>query len=106
MTWPPDVFIIALVKGAVEGDPTMHFGSLLGVGQHMAVARELGLLQQDGQTPTDKARQLYERHELNKLPHGRAYLAWADSPLLDAALADLTNHLNHHPNTGAPRENT
>ncbi|GAA2679741.1 MULTISPECIES: hypothetical protein [Actinosynnema] len=91
MTRPPDLFTIALVKGAVEGDTTRHFGSLGGLEQHLAVARAAGLLEQDGQTPTAKARALYDRHRLHALPPGRAYLAWREHPLVDAALADLAD---------------
>ena len=85
----PDVFTVALLKGMVEGDPTAHFGSLGGFEQHLAVARAFGLVEADGETPTDRARTLDRRHGLVELPPGRAYLAWRDSPVVDAVVADL-----------------
>lgn len=87
----PDLYTVALIKGAVEGDLYAHFGSLGGVAAHIAIARQHGLLEiEDQHTPTNFAHQLYIRHRLDQLPNGRAYLAWHDSPIVAATLAELT----------------
>lgn len=83
-----DVFTVAVLKGAVEGDVYRHFGSLGGVEVHLAVARRLGLI--DGEAgPTARARDLYRQHGLDRLPDGRAYLVWHGSPIVEAVLAEL-----------------
>jgi hypothetical protein len=69
-----DIFTVALIKGAVEGDSYHHFGSLGGVAQHLPTARRLGLIDpEDEHTATARAQALYRRHQLNRLPEGRAY---------------------------------
>ncbi|TQM85477.1 hypothetical protein FHX81_7961 [Saccharothrix saharensis] len=85
-----DIFTVALIKGAIEGDPYRHFGSLGGVTQHLATARRLELIDpEDEHTATARAQALYRRHGLNRLPAGRAYLAWHGSPIVEAVLAEL-----------------
>lgn len=85
-----DIFTVALIKGAVEGDSYRHFGSLGGAAQHLATARRLGLIDlEDEHTATARAQALYRRHQLDRLPEGRAYLAWHGSPAVDAVLAEL-----------------
>ncbi|WP_433261566.1 hypothetical protein ACQPZF_27170 [Actinosynnema sp. CS-041913] len=85
-----DIFTVVLIKGAVEGDPYRHFGSLGGVTQHLATARRLGLIDpEDEYTATARAQALYQRHGLNRLSAGRAYLAWRGSPIVEAVLAEL-----------------
>ncbi|GAA2679070.1 MULTISPECIES: hypothetical protein [Actinosynnema] len=59
---------------------TLIRGDQAAIGQHLAVARAAGLLERDRQTPTAKARALYDRYGLPALPPGHAYLAWAGSP--------------------------
>ena len=46
-----DVFTVALIKGAVEGDVYQHFGSLGGVAQHLATARRLGVIDPSARQP-------------------------------------------------------
>lgn len=78
-------FALALIKGAVEGDPYRHFGSLLGVNAHAAPLLRAGLLvacdppstaagEDHGVdfVATEAGRDLYERHQLATLPAGRA----------------------------------
>ncbi|QFZ20380.1 hypothetical protein [Saccharothrix syringae] len=85
-----DVFIVALIEGAVEGDIDRHFGSLRGMELHLATARRLGLIDfTDEEVPTARARDLYQRHGLEHLPEGRAYLYWQGSPIVEAVLAEL-----------------
>jgi hypothetical protein len=85
----PDVFTVALIKGAVEGDVTAHFGSLGGFNAHVQLAQDLGLLN-EAERPTALSRELYHRHHLADLPAGRAYLAWtAWSATVDGLTAEL-----------------
>lgn len=72
-----DVFTVAVLKGAVEGDVYRHFGSLGGVEVHLAAARRLGLIDSEFH-PTVRARDLYRQHGLDHLPAGRAYPVWHD----------------------------
>jgi hypothetical protein len=89
LTPEPDVLTVALLKGAVEGDPTLHFASLLGFRHHVPVAQATGVLAEDGETPTALARDIYHRYRLDQLPPGRAYLAWHGSPVVAAVIAEL-----------------
>lgn len=82
-----EIFTVALVKGAVEGDATTHFGSLSGFREHLALAELRGLLDQEGH-PLPAGEDFYHRHGLDVLPTGRAYL-WPDSGPLAAALDEL-----------------
>lgn len=86
-----DVFTVALIKGAVEGDLWQHFGSLLGVDSHVARAEELDLIEPASghAVATDKAHRIYRECGLADLPEGRAYLAWVDRPEVAAVLAVL-----------------
>ncbi len=89
-----DVFTVALIKGAVEGDLFAHFGSLRGMDEHVGVAETNDLLDPFGgyggrAVATDKARRIYRECRLADLPDGRAYLAWVDRPEVAAALAAL-----------------
>lgn len=85
-----DIFTVALIKGVVEGDSYRHFGSLGGAAHHLATARRLGLIDlEDEHTATARALALYRRHELDRLPEGRAYLAWHGSPIVEAVLGEL-----------------
>lgn len=81
------VHAIALVKGAVEGDPHKHFGSLLGYEQHLIAAVGAGLVVLDGEA-TDRGVAFYKRHGLETLPDGRANY-WDADRLYDAA-SELT----------------
>ena len=63
--------VIALVKGTIEGDPFMHFGSLLGMAGHVAAARRFGLLDAN-ETTTDAGRAFYRDARLGEFPKGRA----------------------------------
>lgn len=70
------VHTIAIIKGAVEGDPLQHLGSLLGVDIHAALAVHLGLIEPAaGEAPftaTDAGREFYADANLAALPDGRA----------------------------------
>lgn len=68
------VFTVALIKGAVEGDPYKHFAALGGINQHAEPAIQAGLLTSDGMTieATDAGRLFYQVAELSALPEGRA----------------------------------
>lgn len=79
----PDVFTVALLKGAVEGDVGKHFGSFLGLAAHTVVARRCGLVESDGVTPTEYGLDVYVRHGVDSLPDGRAYLVWTRACLVD-----------------------
>jgi hypothetical protein len=95
-----DIFTVALIKGAVEGNLYAHFGSLLGIDGHIAVAEEAGFMKPavGWAEATDKAHRVYRECGLADLPEGRAYLAWTDRPEVTAALAllaqegDQTDH--------------
>ncbi|MFC6094858.1 hypothetical protein [Saccharothrix lopnurensis] len=96
-----DVFTVAMIKGAVEGDVYRHFGSLGGAAQHLATARRLWLIDVDDEdTATPRGQDLYRRHRLDLLPEGRAYLAWQGSPIVEATLAELL------PDTTSPIDHT
>jgi hypothetical protein len=88
------VHVLALLKGAVEGDEYKHFGSLLAIDAHFEVGRELGLLLKDAGgsiVPTVKGRSFYVDYGLRELPGGRANY-WVTSPVAVAAsrgLADM-----------------
>jgi len=87
----PDVFTVALIKGAVEGDAQAHFGSLGGYVAHVLLAQDLGLLDED-ESATELAYNLYLCCRLAELPPGRAYLAWnvaASAALVAKALEEL-----------------
>ncbi|MFD7659209.1 hypothetical protein ACFV4N_34970 [Actinosynnema sp. NPDC059797] len=85
-----DVFTVAVIKGAVEGDLYLHFASLGGVELHLATARRLGLIDPENEhTATSRAHALYRRHGLEHLPDGRAYSCWHGSPIVQAVLAEL-----------------
>jgi hypothetical protein len=87
MTANSPVHVLALLKGAVEGDPYKHFASLLGIAQHLEAAAALGLMTPDGRV-TAAGAALYEAAGLHSLPEGRANHWWqeADSAIeiLDA----------------------
>lgn len=87
------VFTVALIKGAVEGDPYKHFAALGGINHHATPATKAGLLTSDGVTieATDAGRLFYQIAELSVLPEGRAtnWGAVADKALaLLATIAD------------------
>jgi hypothetical protein len=63
--------VIALVKGTIEGDPYMHFGSLLGMASHMSAAQRFGLLDAN-KTPTEAGYAFYREARLSEFPKGRA----------------------------------
>jgi hypothetical protein len=78
--------VIAIIKGAVEGDPQKHFGSLLGYSEHLAAAVRAGLVTTDEQ-PTDEGYEFYSWHNLDQFPAGRANY-WHGEALVTAC-ADL-----------------
>lgn len=87
-----DCFTIGILVGAIQGDVTAHFGSLGGIATHASTAVRYGLVEPSwGEwlrlVPTQRGRDLHERHNLGSLPPGRAYL-WPPSAIA-AALADL-----------------
>lgn len=84
------VHVIALLKGAVEGDPEKHFGSLLGYDQHLTTAVRAGLVTVAGD-PTDRGIEFYSWHLLDQLPDGRANY-WPTEAVAAAAadLAEIT----------------
>lgn len=91
-----DYFTVAILKGTVEGDPHKHFGSTLGFTAHRLVAEQHELVEPVGEggwtdlKATEKAKDLYDRHQLSELPEGRAYLAWQVwTPKVEAVLAEL-----------------
>lgn len=81
---PADCFTVGLLKGAMEGDETAHFGSLLGFEAHLLAAQEVGVVDATA-SPTEQGRDVYARCGLSDLPPGRAYLWPADliAPALD-----------------------
>lgn len=85
----PNIFTIAVLKGAMEGDISRHFASLFGLRQHIATAQALDLIEEDTETVTQRGHQIYYRYALHDLPDGRAYLAWANIPSVAAAIAGL-----------------
>lgn len=82
------VFTVALIKGAVEGDPYKHFAALGGINQHAEPGIQAGLLTSDGVTieATDAGRLFYRVAELSALPDSRA-VNWRT--VADKALALL-----------------
>lgn len=82
------VFTVALIKGAVEGDPYKHFAALGGVNHHATPAIQAGLLTSDGTQieATDAGREFYRLADLASLPDGRA-TNWGT--VADKALAVL-----------------
>jgi hypothetical protein len=86
--------VVAVVKGAQEGDAYAHFASLFGFRAHVDAAAGLGFV--DGQayrddvTVTDAGRSFYERFRLAELPAGRA-ANWltARLPVARAAVSEL-----------------
>ncbi len=95
------IFVIGLLRGAVEGDPTRHFGSLRSWTRWQTLAVQCGVVELatvtvdvDGaqtpvltEVPTDYGREFHARHDLAALPAGRAYL-WPKESLA-AAVAEL-----------------
>lgn len=84
---PADCFTVGILVGAVEGDATARFGSLLAYEEHRRGALAHGLID-NTDAPTAHGRDLYVRHRLDTLPPGRAYL-WAPE-----LLADVLGELN------------
>jgi hypothetical protein len=87
-----DCFTIAVLVGAVSGDITERFGSLGAIATHASTALSHGLVGPSyGQwldlVPTERGRDLYDRHNLAALPPCRAYLWPSES--IAAALAEL-----------------
>lgn len=65
------VHVLAILKGAVEGDPYQHFAAFGGFDAHAAEADRLGLIGDD-LCPTDLGRRFYVDANLASLPAGRA----------------------------------
>lgn len=88
-----ETHIIALVKGALEGDPEKHFGSLLGFDEHLRDAAQLGLVRCETGSydveVTDAGREFYESQRLFWLPPGRANAWRDDDPVLKFAIKRL-----------------
>lgn len=87
------VHVLALLKGAVEGDPYRHLASLMAVSStHLPAGVEAGVLTVvDGEiTATAAGRRFYTEHGLGLLPPGRANNWLAVCPeIVGAALAGL-----------------
>lgn len=70
-----DVFTAAIVKGLIEhNDESMHFGSTLGIKEHIRCAIDQGYIESVGDylQVTDKGKQLYSKLSMQLLPSGRA----------------------------------
>lgn len=66
---------VAILKGAVEGDPYLHLGSLLGVSGHVETLVRAGLVESspvDEIIVTPLGVAFYVEHNLTELPDGRA----------------------------------
>lgn len=83
------VFVLAILKGAVEGDPYAHFAALGGFDHHVADAVACGFVTGTGAEvqPTAEGRAFYAEARLARLPPGRAYL-W-HGPVREHAEATL-----------------
>ncbi|AHH98280.1 hypothetical protein [Kutzneria albida] len=95
------VFVIGLLRGAVEGDPRQYFGSIRSWDRHQANAIQCGVVEVaeaveevDGrpmvvlsEVPTEYGKEFYVRHDLGGLPPGRAYM-WPPERL-STAIAEL-----------------
>lgn len=84
---------VAILKGAVEGDPLRHLASWLEWRGHLAPLLSAGLVTGSPDslavTLTGAGREFYTRHRLDLLPDGRANQWPADHPVLADALPAL-----------------
>lgn len=99
-----ETHIIAIVKGAAEGDAERHFGSLLGFATHLADATRIGLVQADGPYDvvlTDAGRLFYDEQSLAELPSGRAN-QWPTDGALGAIRVAAEDRLRELMEGGCP----
>lgn len=86
------VFVVGLLKGAVEGDAYAHFGSILAIRYHEHNAVDAGLITvgDERNVATERGLDFYRRHRLRSLPPGRAYLWRSEDVATAVAELELT----------------